>query len=81
MSKHFEEFEVFLNSTKINFDVIAVTESTILKDKADINNLKLQNYNMEFCPTSSNAGGQSFISMKNILINQELIYQYIKKKN
>ena len=57
LQKHFEEFEILLNSTKIDFDVIAVTESRILKDKIGINNLKLQNYNMEFCPTSSNAGG------------------------
>ena len=46
-----------MNSIKINFDVIAVTESRILKDKIGINNLKLQNYNMKFCQTSSNTGG------------------------
>ena len=57
ISKHFDEFEHLLQSTKIDFDVIAVSESRIIKDKNSSRNINLLNYSYESCPTESSAGG------------------------
>ena len=44
-------------STSINFDVIAISETRIVKGKTPVNSLNLMKYSHEFCPTESSAGG------------------------
>ena len=65
LSKHIESLENLISSTKIEFDVIAISESRISND-SDASNLNLVNYSLEFCPTLSNAGGTA-IYIKNSL--------------
>ena len=57
LSKNIEDLEYLLNSTSIDFDVIAVSETRIVKGKTPENSLKVMNYSDEFCPTESSAGG------------------------
>ena len=57
LSKNIEDLEYLLNSASINFDVIAISETRIAKDKTPVNNLNLINYSHEFCPTESSVGG------------------------
>ena len=57
LSKNFEDLEYFLDSTNLNFDVIAISETRITKSKAQINHIDLTNYSYEHCPTESSADG------------------------
>ena len=57
LSKNFEDFEYLLDSTNFKFDVIAISETRITKNKAQINHIDLTNYSYEHCPTESSAGG------------------------
>ena len=44
LSKNFEDLEYLLDSTNLNFDVIAISETRITKNKAKINHIYLTNY-------------------------------------
>ena len=57
LHKNIEEREYLLDKTKIDFDVIGISESRIEKDKAQINSINLKAYSHESCPTESAAGG------------------------
>ena len=57
LSKNIEDLEYLLNSTSIIFDVIAISETRIVKGKTPVNSLNLVSYGHEFCPTKSSAGG------------------------
>ena len=57
LSKNFENLEYLLHSTNLNFDVIAISETRITKNKAQINHIDLINYSYEYCPTEPSAGG------------------------
>ena len=57
LSKNIEELEYLLDKTKIDFDVIGISESRIKKDKSPINSINLKGYSHESCPTESAAGG------------------------
>ena len=50
-NKNFEDLEYLLKATKKTFDVIAITESRVLKDT------NLSNYSVELTPTESHADG------------------------
>ena len=50
-------FQLFDQSTNIDFDIIAISESSIIKNKPPIVDIKLPNYSYEFCPMESSAGG------------------------
>ena len=54
--KNFEDLEHLLYSTNLNSDVIAVSETRITKNKAQINHIDLTNYSYEHGPTESSAG-------------------------
>ena len=56
-SKNFEDLEQLLHSTNLNFDVIAISETRITKNKAQINHIDSSNYSYEHFPTDSSAGG------------------------
>ena len=57
LSKNIEDLEYLLNSTSINFDVIAISERRIVKGKTPVSSLNLMNYSHEFCSTELSAGG------------------------
>ena len=48
---------ILLNSTSINFDVVAISEIRIVEGKSPVNSLKLMKYSHEFFPTESSAVG------------------------
>ena len=48
-------FNIFLNCTKNNFDIIAITETQITKQVSLLNNLNLNSHSYEFTPTKTSA--------------------------
>ena len=57
--------KLLMNSTSIAFtknvfDIIAVSETRIIKQVSLLNNLNLNNYSFEFTPTKTSAGGTLF---------------------
>ena len=57
LNKHFEDLEYLIKSTDINFDIIAISETRILKDTNIAKNIYIPNFSVEFTPTESSAGG------------------------
>ena len=57
LNKNFEELQNFLQSTNIQFDIIAITETRITKNISVTQNTELSNYSFEHTPTESSAGG------------------------
>ena len=57
LTKNIEDLELLLDSNQICFDVIAITETRILKSKFPVTDINLTNYSYEYCPTESSAGG------------------------
>ena len=55
--KNFEDLEYLLKATNKTFDVIAISESRILKDTNLSKNINIYNYSAEFTPTESQEGG------------------------
>ena len=50
-------FNIFLNCTKNNFDIIAITETQITKQVSLLNNLNLNSHSYEFTPTKNSVDG------------------------
>ena len=57
LHKNIEELEYLLDKTKIDFDVIGISESKTKKDKSPINSINLKGYSYGSCPTKAAAGG------------------------
>ena len=57
LPSNIEELQYLLDKTKIDFDIIGISESRIKKDKSPINSINLKSYSYESCPTESSAGG------------------------
>ena len=57
LSKNIDDFECLIQSTKTDFDIIAVSESRITKNKLPPIDVSIPNYSYEFCTTEANAGG------------------------
>ena len=57
LSKNIDDFELFIQSTKTDFDIIAVSESRITKNKPSSIDVSIPNYSYEFCPMEAKAGG------------------------
>ena len=57
LPENIEELEYLLDKTKIDFDIIGISESRIKKDKSPINSINLKVYSYESCPTEFAAGG------------------------
>ena len=53
LSKNIEEHEYLLDKTKIDFDVIGISESRIKKNKSPVNRVNLKDCSCEPCPTES----------------------------
>ena len=56
LNKNFEELQNILQSTNIQFDVIAITEARIMRNISVTQNIELSNYSFEHTPTESSAG-------------------------
>ena len=57
LNKIFDDLEYFLKSTNINYDIIAVSETRTMKNLEITQNINSKNYNFEYTPTESTAGG------------------------
>ena len=57
LSKNFEDLEYLLKTTNTNFDIIAISETRILKNTKIVKNINIPNFSYEFTPTESTAGG------------------------
>ena len=62
LDKNFEDLEYLIKSTNINFDIIAISESRILKDTNILKNTNIPNFSFEFTPTESTAGTLWYIA-------------------
>ena len=67
LSKNIDDFEHLIQSTKNDFDIIAVSESRITKNKLPPIDRSISNYSCEFRPMEASAGGT-------------LIYIYIRNR-
>ena len=73
--ENFEDLEYLLDSASFNFDVIAISETRVTKNKASINNIDLTNYSYEHCPTECSAGGTR------LYIRNHLLYKTMNNLN
>ena len=48
--KNMDDLEHLIQSTKTDIDIIAVSESRIVKNKLPLIDISILNYNYEFCP-------------------------------
>ena len=69
LPKNIEELECLINKTKIDFDIIGISESRIKKNNCPINSINLKSYSYESCSTESSAGGTL------LYINNHLSYK------
>ena len=46
-----------IKSTSINFDIIAISETKILKNANTVKNIDIPNFSFEFIPAESTTGG------------------------
>ena len=70
LNKNFDDLDQLLNWTNKVFDIIAVTETRIIKQTSFTTNINQRNYAIEFTPTESSAGSMplyitSHLSYKN----------------
>ena len=57
LSKNFDDLEYLLKTTNTNFDIIAISETRILKNTKIVKNINIPNFSCGFTPTESTAGG------------------------
>ena len=65
---HFSELQTRLSSTKVNFNIIGISESRIKQNKNPIDNINLQNYNIKHCTTEATNGGGILLYIKDNII-------------
>ena len=59
LNKNFDDLQHLLKCTNKVFDIVAVSETRIMKKTSLTSNISLNNYSFEFTPTESTAGGLS----------------------
>ena len=69
---HFLELHTLLATSKIELDIIGITESRLKSNKSHLTNETLSNYNIEHYPTDGLNGGVL------LYIKEDIIYK--KKK-
>ena len=57
LSKNFEDLEHLLKTTNTNFNIIAISETRILKNTNIVKSINIPNFSYEFTPTESIVGG------------------------
>ena len=78
LNKSFLELENLLQSTNIQFDVIAITETAILKNLSIIKNIELSYNFFEYGPTEYSAGG-TILYAATLLSNKKQWLEYLEK--
>ena len=68
LSKHIDELQILLRSTKISFDIIGVAQTKEQVDKGFLTNVNLYGYDLYSQPSKASAGGVA------IYIKSSLIY-------
>ena len=56
LTKNVEDLEYLLKTTNTNFDIIAISETRLLKNTKIVKNISIPNFPYEFTPTESRAG-------------------------
>ena len=57
LSRNFEDLEYLLKTINTNFDIIAISETRILKNTNIVKNINIPNFSYEFTPTESTTEG------------------------
>ena len=60
LNKSFIDLEYLIESTNINFDIIAISETRMLKDTDNVKNINTTNFSSAFTPIESTAGRTLF---------------------
>ena len=79
LNKNFEDLEYLLQATNITFDIIAISESRILKDTNLSKNINIYNYSVEFTPTESHAGGTLFYINNRLSCKLRQVFVFINQ--
>ena len=64
LSKSFDDVEYLLKTTNTNFDIIAISETRILKNTKIVKNINIPNFSDEFTPTELTAGADHLAYQK-----------------
>ena len=67
LSKNFDDFQHLFSCTNKNVEIIAVTETRIMKNISITNNLAIRNYSFEFTRTAESSAGGTLLSTANHL--------------
>ena len=81
LSYNIDQLSTILNTLKVKFDTLGITESRLRTDKPAINNISLEVYVIESKPTAASCGGALLYINKNInfkIRNDIKIYKYKK---
>ena len=81
LNKNFDDLQHLLKCTNKVFDIVAVSETRIMKKTSLTSNINLSNYSFKFTPTESTAGGRSSTYPIACLINHVTILIYTKQIN
>ena len=57
LNKNFEDLKYLSKSSNINYNSIAISDTRTMKNLAITQSINLKNYNFEYTPTKSTAGG------------------------
>ena len=79
LSYNIDQLITLLNTLKVKFDILGITESRLRADKQPVNNIDLEGYVTESTPTAASCGGALLYINKNInfrLRNDLKIYEY-----
>ena len=63
---HVNKLQNLLSACSVDFDIIGISESRLLKNKKHLLNIDIQNYNIEHCTTESTCGGTLLYIKNNI---------------
>ena len=63
---HVNELQTLLSFCTVDFDIIGISESKLIKNKKHLINIDIPNYTQEYCTTESTCGGTLLYIKKNI---------------
>ena len=81
LSKNFDYFKHLINKLKLEFNILGISESRILKSQSLSTNVSLQNYVIEQTPTESTVGGALLYINKRHSYKTRLTLPFISQKN
>ena len=75
-----EDLEYLLKTTNINIDIIAISETKILKNTKVVNNINIQNFSYEFTPAESAAGKTLLYIADHLAYQKRNDLNYLEKR-